>query len=426
MSGKLALDLMRFLSRNLWVDGSQGDLAMKYGKIFLIPFAALCFSHHASASEFKIDTGDSRPDRCINYYTTNLNAIWGEQLRIASEKVTIYEDGIRDAQQQIKDLRRDISWFGIDATEQVVLDAGMTAQATLAMSKLADNLLQLDPKYKAARKAAFFKTFFLDQLRRTRGKIDPKGKREFGEKAVDLLINEMRKTYNPIGQGAKTIKDLAKDVKHLAEMPGEHKRLRQEVSTSLNRIQGWLAKHQTGLDKAAHRLDKHAEIVSAVREYCGVAKEPVERILDATRPSTMQDRLKRLQERQSKKSSSQWQDLNDSVNSQGNQLRESSIAARKAYRRNAEQIYQDMMAVAQSSASATLKRISQRNARLFRRGPPSNCADNRAKIAALNRWLAAARQSESDFGGSHHRSTIVGVRQNRNAEIALGQRMGCF
>ncbi|NKB22678.1 MAG: hypothetical protein GKS01_19490 [Alphaproteobacteria bacterium] len=399
---------------------------MRFGKLFLLAAVAICFAQNARASEFKIDTGDYNPDRCVNYYTTNLKAIWGEQLRIASEKVEIYKDGIKDAQQQIKDLRRDISWFGIDATEQVVLDAGMTAQATLAMSKLADNLLQLDPKYKAARKAAVFKTILLDNLRRSRGKFDPKGKRKLGEKAVDLVINEVRKTYNPIGQGAKTVKDLAKDVKHLAEMPGEHKRLRQEVNTSFNRIQGWLAKHQTGLDKAAHRLDKHAEIVSAVREYCGVSKKPVEKILDATRPSTMQDRLKRLRERQSKKTSSQWQNLNDSVGRQGNQLRESSVAARKAYRRNAEQIYREMMAIAQRSASNTLKQISQRNARIYRSGPSSNCPNVRAKIAALNRWLGAARQSESDFGGSHHRSTIVRVRQNRDAEIAAGRRMGCF
>jgi hypothetical protein len=189
---------------------NEGAICRCMGVFLLL--LVLCFSSLARSSELKIEAGDSSPHACVNYHLTNVRAIWSEQLRRARAKFDIHGQGVRDARQQIEVLRKDMSWFGIQATDQSALASGMFAQATLTAAKLADNLLLLDPKYKAARTTSVLKTIVLDNLRKGRGQIGASGKKDMLEKATDVVMDGLKKAYDPVGQGARTIRDLAADM----------------------------------------------------------------------------------------------------------------------------------------------------------------------------------------------------------------------
>jgi len=127
----------------------------------------------------------------------------------------------------------------------------------------------------------------LRKLRETRGKVEHENfKRSLGEKAADAVVDSLKKAYNPVGQSVKTVKDLAADIKHLAEMKGDYRRFVADANASFRRLDGYLTQYETAARKAGARLDTYAQIESAVRQYCGERREPGDALLDRAREAT--------------------------------------------------------------------------------------------------------------------------------------------
>lgn len=185
---------------------------------------------------------------------------------------------------------------------------------------------------------------------------------------------------------------------------------------------------------AAHRVQKDLEIElvnlrqaeEATRTQLGAGKCDGTAAKSGESPSTARDRLRRLRERQSDRTSERWRDANKSLDTSGNRLRQRTEQAVADYQQDAARISKEMLRMALQSTSQTFKEISRKNAHLYRAGHTANCAESRRKIAAFDQWLEAARQSQSDFGGGQHRPVIDSVQQNRAAEMAAAKQMGCL
>lgn len=137
------------------------------------------------------------------------------------------------------------------------------------------------------------------------------------------------------------------------------------------------------------------------------------------------DKLRRLREKQAEKTAGQWQDVNSSMQGQGDRLRRQTADAAAGYRQDADRIEAEMLAYARDSMSKTLQDISRRNAGRYGGGTAANCDQSRRKVAALDEWLVEARRSRASMGGRQHDSVIARVAQERNAEMAAARRMGC-
>ena len=371
-------------------------------------------------------------EQCKTRLYAELERLWTPRLREALEKHRIFKEGKAGYIAQRQKLLDDSRYLGLfDATSTTALVIGQVFQSI----KTAANLIE-------------------DSMHVRYGNLIYDGTRR--QEIYYKLIEGGRSVHSAVQEGTeitairvaidlvpplRAVVNLAENVQTAVTMPGEHKAFASEMERRLSALDRAIADAERKAANAYRDVEEYDHIKAAVDRYCREnpletsdassgtdeapsSSDPGARETDMS--TSAKDKTSRLRDRLAGKTAEQWQDVNSSMEGDGDRLRRQSADALAAYRAEADRIADEMLEYARQSLSRTFQEIAQRSASAVRGGPSANCAESRKKVAAYDEWLGAARRSRSDFGGSRHHDRAIGdVTRNRNAEAAEARRRGC-
>ncbi len=215
--------------------------------------------------------GENMTEECITI-SQNVRAIWSESVKKALRNISFSKDAISDFREFKVELKDDMTWFGADVTDDTILNTAMVAQATLTAAKLSQNLLELAPGSQFAKLPATIEEIIFDYLKKTQGMLDENAEKIF----YDLVIKKLDEItgYPKVVQYVKIIVELTADIEKLRNLPGEHKRLKNNINKQMENLDRYLRMYEARRDSAYSVISDYSEQLLAVKRYCELDTEP--------------------------------------------------------------------------------------------------------------------------------------------------------